>query len=188
MVRSRWVKAVMASVVSTSLVWGQSAAAPPPKAPDDATGRIITVHEAGKPAQKCRVVKVWVDEKGNKVWQVEALDTGEVMTIVAQGAPVMGEPTAERPKSLRTQIFHWNRDHTPPPGAPLPPTTIVCDSCTTPSQHVVSTGPCPPVITNCPTCPPSPGTSVTSTGSSWGKPTCTTCDTCTPSTGKTTVI
>jgi hypothetical protein len=213
MVRSRWIKAVMASVVSTGLAWGQASAPALPKAPDDATGRIITVNEAGKPPQKCRVVKVWVDEKGNKVWQVEALDSGEVMTIVAEGAPHMGEPPpAGRPKSLRTTIFHWNRDRTPPPGAPLPP-AVVCNDCT-PSAPVVTTGPRLPVITSvpsggqttvipcpacttttvvnsgtpCPTCPPVGGTTVvTSTGGSWGAPSGTACDSCKPTTG-TTVI
>lgn len=149
MVRSRWIKAVLATLVSTGLAWGQSAGPSSPQPPDDPTGRIITVNEAGKPGQKCRVVKWWVDDKGNKVWQVEALDTGEVMTIIASGAPVMGEPPAAgRPKALRTQIFHWGRDRTPPPGAPLPPGTAyaggpgspACDNCK-------PSGGCGPVVT-----------------------------------------
>jgi len=41
MVRSRWIKAVMASVVSTGLAWGQSAGPSSSPAPDDPTGRII---------------------------------------------------------------------------------------------------------------------------------------------------
>jgi hypothetical protein len=119
MVRSRWIKAVMATLVSTGIAWGQSA----PKSPDDATGRVMTVQEAGKPAQRCRVVKWWVNDKGSKVWQVEALDTHEIMTIVAGSAPIVGEPSHAR--SLKTTIFHW-RDRTPPPDAPLPP-SVACD-------------------------------------------------------------
>jgi hypothetical protein len=143
MVRSRWIKAVMATLVSTGMVWGQSAAPPTPKAPDDPTGRIITVQEAGKPAQKCKVVKWWIDEKGSKVWQVEALDTGEVLTIIAGSPPVSGETGPAR--SLKTTIFHW-RNHTPPPGAPLAP-EVACD-CGTPSSGTVVAGtPCPPCST-----------------------------------------
>jgi hypothetical protein len=142
MVRSRWIKAVMATLVSTGMVWGQSAPSTP-KAPDDPTGRIITVQEAGKPAQKCKVIKWWIDEKGSKVWQVEALDTGEVMTIIAGSPPITGEASPAR--SLKTTIFHW-RNHTPPPGAPLAP-EVACD-CGTPSAGTaVASTPCPPCAT-----------------------------------------
>ncbi len=135
MVRSRWIKAVMATLVSTGVVWGQ-AAAPTPKAPDDPTGRIITVNEPGKLPQKCRVVKWWFDEHGNKVWQVEALDCGETMTIIAESHPV--GVNAGHGQSLKTRIFHW-KDKCPPPGAPCCPTT--CDTCKpcAPVEKVVQT-------------------------------------------------
>jgi hypothetical protein len=132
MVRSRWIKAVMATLAAGGMVWGQSAAPTSPKPPDDPTGRVVTVQEAGKPAQKCRVVKWWLDEKGNKVWQVEALDTHEMMTIIAGGPPVACETGQGR--SIRTTIFHW-RDHSPPPGAPVCP----CDC-----GPAVAGTPCPP--------------------------------------------
>jgi hypothetical protein len=175
MVRSRWIKAVMATVVSTGMVWGQSAVPSSSQAPDDPTGRIITVNEAGKPAQKCRVVKVSVDEKGRKVLQVEAIDTHEVMTIVTEGAPIIGDaPTGGRTKTLRTQIFHWGHDNTPP--------AAICDSGCSSSVPIVTTGPKLPVITTapssgttCPTCTPSSG--------SWGKPTEVACDSCKPGAG-----
>jgi hypothetical protein len=152
MVRSRWIKAVLATVASTGLALGQAPAPSSPKTPDDPTGRIITVNEAGKAAQKCRVVKWWVDEKGSKVWQVEALDTHEVMTIVAVSAPVMGAAPAEHSRSLRTKIFHWAHN-APPPGAPLCPTCETdCAPCTTTGPTVVTTTPCTP----CPPCTTAP--------------------------------
>src|SRR5215831_3699136 len=114
MVRSRWVKAVMATVVSTGLAWGQSGVPPPTPTTDDPTGRVITVNEAGKAPQKCLVVKASVDSQGRKVLQVQSLANGEVMTIVTEGAPVIGEAPTGKPRTLRTQIFHWGRDHTPP--------------------------------------------------------------------------
>jgi hypothetical protein len=152
MVRSRWVKAVMATVVSTGLAWGQSGVPSPSQAPDDPTGRVITVNEAGKPPQKCRVVKVSTDEKGRKVLQVESLTTGEVMTIITEGAPVMGEAPG-KPRTLRTQIFHWGRDHTPP--------AVICDSgCPTCTPSNPGWG--APAVANCDTCKPSTG--------DWGAP------------------
>ncbi|HEX5273348.1 MAG TPA: hypothetical protein VFW33_22785, partial [Gemmataceae bacterium] len=147
MVRSRWIKAVMATVVSTGLAWGQSGVPTPAQAPDDPTGRIITVNEAGKPPQKCRGVKSSVDEKGRKVLQVESLDTHEVMTIVTEGVPVMGEaPGGGHTKTLRTQIFHWGRHEAPPVAVA---TTAPCPSCapTTGSWGA-------PAVANCDTCKP----------------------------------
>jgi len=184
MVRSRWIKAVMATLVSTGLALGQSTTPTSPQAADDATGRIITVHEAGKPAQKCRVIKWWVNDKGCKVWQVQALDTGEMMTIVAEGAPVMGEaPSEGRLRSLRTQIFHWSRDRVPPPGAPTAP-VAVCDSGCSPTGPMLSAGSRLPIVSNgpcasdttCPTCTPT-------TGGGWSRSTGVPCDNCKPSTG-----
>jgi hypothetical protein len=157
MVRSRWAKAVLATVFSTGLVWGQSAVPSPSKAPDDPTGRVITVNEAGKPPQKCRVVKASVDDKGRKVLQVESLTTGEVMTIITEGPTIMGEPATGHPKTLRTQIFHWGRDHTPP--------AEICNSGCAPTTTVVATAP------QCTTCPPD---------TKWGAPVVTNCDTCKP--------
>jgi hypothetical protein len=156
----------MATVVSTGLVWGQSGVPSPSQAPDDPTGRVITVNEAGKPPQKCRVVKASVDEKGRKVLQVESLTTGEVMTIITEGPAVMGEPAAGHPRTLRTQIFHWGRDHTPP--------AAVCQSGCAPTTTVVSAPTCTtcppdakwaaPVVTNCDPCKPTKGGPVITTG------------------------
>jgi len=165
MARSRWIKAVMASVVSGGLALGQPAVPSTPRPPDDPTGRIITVNEPGKPGQKCRVVKWWVDPQGHKVLVVESLDSHEVMTIRTEGVPVMGEPPAEgRLKTLRTTIFHWRKDGCPPTDAPQEPRALVdtgCSTCT-PGTSVVTTTPRLPIITTvpsssapiCTTCPP----------------------------------
>jgi hypothetical protein len=149
MVRSRWIKAVMATLVSTGVVWGQSAAPSTPKGPGDPTGRIITVNEPGKLPQKCRVVKWWLDEHGNKVWQVESLDCGETMTIIAESCPV-GVDTGHG-QSLRTRIFHW-KNNCPPTGTPCCPTT--CDNCPPCETKVVQTP--PPVVVKPTVAPPAP--------------------------------
>ena len=44
--------------------------------------RLIMVTEADKPAQTCRVLKCWRDKDHNKVCQVQAIDSGEMITIV----------------------------------------------------------------------------------------------------------
>jgi len=184
MVRSRWIKAVMATLVSTGMAWSQSAVPSSPRPADDPTGRIITVHEAGKPAQRCRVVKWWVDDKGNKVWQVEALDTHEMMTILAVSAPIVGEPPTEgRLKALRTTIFHW-RDRTPPPGTPMPP-TAVCDAGCSSATPVASGGSRIPVLTVVPSVS---GPVCSSCAPSCGNTGIASCDSCQPSGGGVPII
>src|SRR5258705_7183259 len=46
--------------------------------------RILTVHENGK-ALRCRVVTAWRLADGSTAYQVQALDTGEMLTIVEDG-------------------------------------------------------------------------------------------------------
>src|SRR5262245_27987523 len=108
MARSLWIKMVMAALASSGVALGQSADTPPAASTKPAA-RIITVKEGGKPAQKCRVVKTWKMDDGNTAMQVEALDTGEVMTIVEEGAGPTPSSTSpgSRVRTMTTRIFHW---------------------------------------------------------------------------------
>src|SRR5687768_5938309 len=72
--------------------------------------RFVLVREAGKASQKCRVLKCWRDKDGNKVGQVQAVDSGEMITVVEPGTASGGGQTAS---SIR-----WGGQTTPPPAAP----------------------------------------------------------------------
>jgi hypothetical protein len=87
-------------------------------------GKIITVNEPGKPAQKCRLIKMWTQPNGGKACQVQAIANGEMMTIV------QSEPATGTGKTLAMTIYHWSGS-TPNPEAPLPPMTME----TTPPVH-----------------------------------------------------
>jgi hypothetical protein len=105
------------------LAWGQPAAAPTPA--KNATSRIIEVAENGGPKQKCKILKEWVELDGARAFQVEVLDTGEILTMVTSG-PVSTElSSGNRMKTMTTRIFHWGKDKTPPPNAPVPPAAAV---------------------------------------------------------------
>ncbi len=83
-----------------------------------AGGPFITVREAGK-AQKCRVLKCWTDKDGSRICQVQAVDTGEMMTILEPGsAPAPGRRGLSR-------VFFWGSEAHPPQGTPPPPATAV---------------------------------------------------------------
>ena len=131
MARLRWITAFLAMLVGTGLVWSQAAAPAPPK-PDDPTGRIITVSEAGKLPQQCKVLKWWTQPDGHRAMQVEALDTRETMTITEVGQPQIGDLSSSggRLRSVSSRIFHWGRNKVPPPGAPRPPAMVcTCSEC-----------------------------------------------------------
>ena len=57
MVRATKIGSVVVGLAASGLAWGQTALTPP--APNsDPPGKIITVNEPGKPAQKCRLIKM----------------------------------------------------------------------------------------------------------------------------------
>ena len=146
MVRSRWIGPVFGVAAMTGLAVGQTKAPPAPAA--DGAAQIITVQEAGKPAQKCKVLKTWTEPDGSHASQVQALDTGELMTI--EGASPVGDPAQSRPlKSAVMRVFHWGRGRqNAPSGAPLPPGEDVVISTT------INGRPVPPLA------PPAPGAPV----------------------------
>jgi hypothetical protein len=118
MVRATKIGSVVVGLAASGLTWGQTALTPP--APNsDPPGKIITVNEAGKPAQKCRLIKMWTQPSGGKACQVQAIDSGHIMTIV-QSAPATGGDG----KTMAMTIYHWT-GNTPHPDAPMPPTTMV---------------------------------------------------------------
>jgi hypothetical protein len=127
MARSLWIKMVMAALASGGVALGQ-AADPPPVASTKPAERIVTVREKDKPPQRCRVVKTWKMDDGNTAMQVEALDTGEVMTIVEEGAEPAPPVAGSRVRTMTTRIFHWGPNKSAPPGVPVPPPTAVAQN------------------------------------------------------------
>jgi hypothetical protein len=86
--------------------------------------RIITVTEPGKPPQQCRVLREWRLTDGNTALEVQALDTGEKMTIVESAASVATEADAypaTRGQGVFSRIFRWGQDQFAPAGAPTAP-------------------------------------------------------------------
>src|SRR5258708_813146 len=113
MVRSNSIRIWFALLAAITWQLGQLAASS--GIPANAVGRTIVVTEAGKQS-KCTVLKVWQTADGAGAMLVEAIDTGEKITIVQAGQ------AGESGKPLAARIFHWGRGHTKPPaGVPGPP-------------------------------------------------------------------
>ncbi len=85
----------------------------------------FTVQEAGKAGQKCKVLKTWKTPDGKIAYQVQALNTGEMMTIVETGPSrdMVGTQVGNgsHAQAVATRIFHWGLERMPPPGTPVPP-------------------------------------------------------------------
>lgn len=110
MVRSVGIAAAVLGLAWTGFV-GAQASSPLEKA------RYIMVTEEGKPPQRCKLLKTWREADGAPAFQVQAVDTGELMTIVGTAPSGGGSPLRE----MSTRIFRWGRDNKPPLGAPVPP-------------------------------------------------------------------
>jgi hypothetical protein len=120
MVRSVWIAAVVVGLAWTGLAEAQSSA----PAGSAIAERYITVREEGKLPQRCKLLKSWREANGVPAFQVQVVDSGELMTIVGSGPPAEGG----NPRALSTRIFHWGSDNKPPAGAPLPPTQAAAPS------------------------------------------------------------
>jgi hypothetical protein len=97
------------------------------RAPKKATKeQIVTVQEAGNPSHRCKIVKTWRTAEGIKAYQVRALDTGEMMTIVESGPDriLKGSQPGTRSHAIKMRIFHWANDSIPPQGSPVPPEQV----------------------------------------------------------------
>ena len=121
MLWSNWKVALMAAILFGGLAYSQI--------PNSQNGakhdRIMTVHEDGK-AIRCRVIKSWQESNGSTAYQLQALDTGEMMTIVQDGQAgnLQGVGPGEKTRAVPMRIFHWGRNKTSPAGAPVPTDVI----------------------------------------------------------------
>src|SRR5262245_31455355 len=122
MVRSKWKRTFFSSLAWAGLALGQvpgaSAAAPSP------VGRVISVQENGKPSQKCKVLKAWTMPGGSQAYEVQDVQTGEMLTIL-EGSPLATAPGSGI-RAVTSRIFRWGRNQERPPvGVPTAPSAIV---------------------------------------------------------------
>jgi hypothetical protein len=117
MVRSYWMGSVFGVLATAGLAWSQTT--PVAAAPGGMQDRYITVREPGQPAQRCKILKTWTEPDGTPVFQAQALDTGELMTIEESGAngPRLGSAAG----AIAMRVFHWGQGGAIPWGTPEPP-------------------------------------------------------------------
>ena len=172
---SKWKGAcVVGLLASVGLAWSQAPMGnrSTPPSPE----RIMTLHENGK-ALRCRVVQSWRTSNGTQAYQLQVIETGELVTILEDG-PATTVPGSSATR-LPMRILHWGqRDRVPPAGAPVPP-QVIEPARTSPIQRTsvqtvtpaaATVSPCDGVIVgNTPRIIPSPQEKVVSWEAGGGK-------------------
>src|SRR5262245_3557717 len=131
--------------ITTASTQTQSTQAAPTQTLSTQPERVMTVHENGK-ALRCRIVTSWRLENGSTAYQVQSLETGEMLTIVEDGPSTTLDGRKGRMRAQSTKIFHWARNSTPPAGAPLPPQIVSSAPVTNGNLVLVSVTNAPPVV------------------------------------------
>jgi HEAT repeats len=132
MVRSLWKRTLVASLAWAGMAVAQQPATDASRLasagrPAVGAERVVTVQEQGKPGQRCKLIRSWNTADGAKAYQVQALDTGEMITVVESGpvTTTSGARPGTRMQAVATRIFHWGKSPVPPAGAPMPPADLV---------------------------------------------------------------
>lgn len=150
-----WRGAVMVLLACVGPAWSQT---PMPLASASPGDRHLTVHENGK-SLRCRLVTAWTMPDKSQAYQVQVIETGEMLTVVQDGTP-QGEPAAKTNAQMM-RIYHWGQSAVAPPGVPVPPSLPVPASVSATHSTVVpvsakTTTPCDPCATSAPCCTPAP--------------------------------
>jgi hypothetical protein len=117
---TKWRRSLQSAFVGVSLVFGlvpPTHAEPLTEAPE----QTIKVVETGVPVQKCRALRSWITPERHQAFDVQAIRTKEIMTLVESG-PADAPATDQGKVQVKvTSIFRWGRSSLRPFGAPIPP-------------------------------------------------------------------
>lgn len=119
MVRIKWKESLLTALLCGGVAWAQQPPMPPAGA---GNASILTLKEAGKPDQRCRILKTHRTPDGKTEYQVQDLATGEIATIVESGAPTLAGapgPTTASPLPMSQAAA----PALPAPALPAPATT-----------------------------------------------------------------
>src|SRR5262245_49849372 len=83
MVRSRFKGPLVMLVVLTGIAWGPFWSAE--ARGQGALERTFLLREKGQPERRCKILKFWTHTDGARVYEVQAQDTGELLTVVESG-------------------------------------------------------------------------------------------------------
>src|SRR5476649_1905075 len=110
-----WRGAMLVLLFWTGLAWTQTPGPGPARDPAD---KIMVVHENGR-STRCRVMETWQLPDGRVAQLLQALETGEMITIVDEPG---SNPDVKNARAMPKRIFAWGQGRsTVPEGSPIPP-------------------------------------------------------------------
>lgn len=92
MVRIKWKESLVTALLCGGVAWGQQAPMASPVGAGNSS--ILTLKEAGKPDQRCRILKTRRTADGKTEYQIQDLATGEIATMVESGPPTLNTSPA----------------------------------------------------------------------------------------------
>src|SRR5262245_9572126 len=106
MIWSNWQGAIWRGAIAVVLVWsGLAWTQTTPNRPGEGAERVMVVHEGGK-STRCRVLESWQLPDGRIAHLLQALESGEKVTIVDEHAPT-GDPAQRGSRGMPKRIFLW---------------------------------------------------------------------------------
>ena len=110
------------TALGVTLAWAGLALGQAPSSPSGIGigSDLLTVREAGRPDQKCRILKTWKQADGTMAFEVQCLETEEHLTLVEMAPSEAG--FTDPGKGMKSRIYHWGQSVTPPIGVPQMPT------------------------------------------------------------------
>jgi hypothetical protein len=112
MLRKLWLSSLLLALTGTTIGLAYSET-PSNKEIQKPKDRFLTVNEKGKAPVKCKLILAWTNKTGQQCYLVEALETGNKITIV------QNDPNSKEKNS--TTNYHWVNANTPPANSPIPP-------------------------------------------------------------------
>jgi hypothetical protein len=105
---AKWQGTLSAALFGVSVALGQGSDPSGGMSHPEST---VTVREAGKPDVKCRIARTCRQPNGMMAYDVQAIDSGEWMTVVEAGpSTTMGDTaTGTCIRGVTSQIYHWGQ-------------------------------------------------------------------------------
>jgi hypothetical protein len=132
---ARWQGTLSAALFGVGVALGQGSDPSCVSHPDST----VTVRESGKPDVKCRIARTCRQPNGMMAYDVQAIDSGEWMTVVEAGPSTAMSDTANGTciRGVTSQIYHWG--HKAPSGINVPAQQQVSETVPINDRGVVQT-------------------------------------------------
>ncbi|MSR30771.1 MAG: hypothetical protein EXR99_04620 [Gemmataceae bacterium] len=137
MLRKIWLASVFMALTGTGLLLSNPVAT---KANPGEKTRLITVNETGKGPVKCKILQEWKTPEGSKAFKVEAVDTGETMTVLVMQTGTVETGKGKNSSMASTKIYHWGKAKTCPVGFPQPPSNLPLNNVVSQPKNSVPPG------------------------------------------------